>query len=116
IDARARFAPCAGWTLVETIAVLAIIATLVAAVVPTVIRRIDRAAWTVETANLSNIADGLTQSILRTQTIPSYTNSATVTNWASAIASQMSLPVSAITTNARSYARAFLIDTNLTIN
>src|SRR5439155_2094796 len=78
--------------------------------------RMDRAAWTAETANLNNIADSLTQYVLRTKTIPSYTNSATITNWASAVANQMSLPVSAVLTNGRRYARAFLIDTNLTVN
>jgi len=98
-----------GFTLVEAIAVVAIIAVLVAAVVPSVLRRNDRAAWTAETANLNNLADALTQSIIRTKTIPSYTN------WASAVASQMSLPVSAISTNSRRFARAFLIDTNLII-
>src|SRR5439155_11438690 len=105
-----------GFTLMEIIAVVGIIAVLVAVIAPSVIRRMDRAAWTAETANLNNIADSLTQYVLRTKTIPSYTNSATITNWASAVASQMSLPVSAVLTNGRRYARAFLIDTNLTIN
>src|SRR6266568_5911840 len=79
-------APGAAFTLVEMIAVLAIIAVLVGAVAPTVIRRMDRATWTKETVDLNSIADSLTQSILRNKTIPSYTN------WASAVASQMSLP------------------------
>src|SRR5580765_4703485 len=92
------------FTLVEIIAVLAIIATLVAVLVPSIIRRVDRAAWTAETANLGNLADALNASIIRTKTIPSSTN------WASAVASQMSLSVSAVTTNSRRYARAFLID------
>jgi hypothetical protein len=92
------------------IGVLAVISVLVAVIAPSVIRRMDHAAWTAETVNLSNVAHALSQSIVRTKTIPSSTN------WASAIAGQMSLPASAITTNARRYARAFLIDTNLTIN
>ena len=99
-----------GWTLIETIAVLAVIAILAALVAPTIIKRVDRAAWVKETADLNAIGDALTQSILRTKTIPSHTT------WASAVASQMSLPVSAISTNARRYARAFYIDQNLDIN
>jgi len=95
--------------LVESIAVLAIMAVLTATLVPSFIKRIDRATWTKETTELSAIADSYTLQILRTKTIPSHTN------WASAIASQMSLPVSAITTNSRRYARAFLVDTNLVI-
>jgi type II secretory pathway pseudopilin PulG len=86
------------------IAVLAIIAVLVAATVPTIIRRVDQAAWTRETSDLNSIADSLTQSITRNKTIPG-TN-----NWATAIANQMSLQVSAITTNSRRFARAFLVD------
>jgi type II secretory pathway pseudopilin PulG len=102
--------------LVEIIAVVAIIGVLVAAVVPTLIRRIDRAAWTKETSDLNAIADSFAQYVLRTNTIPSYTNSATIPNWASAVANQMSLRASAISTNSRRYARAFLIDPGLTIN
>src|SRR2546425_11610900 len=98
-----------GWTLIESIAVMAVIAILAAMVAPTIIKRVDRAAWTQETANLNAIGDALTQSIVRTKTIPTFTN------WASAVASQMSLPVSAITTNVRRYARAFLIDPMVTI-
>ena len=101
---------CNGFTLVEIIAVLAIMAVLVGVVAPSVIRRIDRAAWTKETADLNTFADALNQSIIRTKTIPSYTN------WASTVASQMSLPVSVISTNSRRYARAFLIDPSLSIN
>jgi len=89
---------------------MAVMAALAAAVTPTIIRRVDRAAWTKETADLNTFADALNQSIIRTKTIPSYTN------WASTVASQMSLPVSVISTNSRRYARAFLIDPSLSIN
>jgi len=97
------------------IGVLGVIAILAAVMAPSVIRRVDRAAWTKETADLNSIADSYTAYILRSKTIPSHTNSATIPNWASAVASQMSLPVSSISTNARRYARAFLIDTNFVI-
>ena len=99
-----------GWTLIETIVVLAVIAILAAVMVPPVIKRIDHAVWTKETADLNAIGDAFTQSILRTKTIPSHTT------WMNAVASQMSLPVSAVTTNPRRYARAFYIDQNLLIN
>ena len=99
-----------GFTLVEIIAVVAVIAVLAAVITPSIIRRIDRAAWTAETSNLSNLGNALNQSIISNKSIPS------ATNWASAIAGQMSLPVSAVTTNSRRYARAFLIDPSLSIN
>src|SRR6185369_9462162 len=92
-----------GFTLMEMIGVLAVIAILVAVIAPSVIRRMDRAAWTRETLDLNSIADSLTQSIVRTKIVPG-------TNMPTAIAAQMSLPVSAITTNSRRFARAFLID------
>jgi prepilin-type N-terminal cleavage/methylation domain-containing protein len=100
----------AGWTLIESIAVMAVLAILAAMVAPSIIKRVDRAAWTKETADLNAIGDALTQSILRTKTIPTFTN------WHSAVASQMSLPVSAVLTNGRRYARAFLIDPDARIN
>ena len=103
-------AHAAGFTIIETIAVMAVIAILAAVLVPSAIKRIDRAAWTQETVNLSTIADALTQSIIRSKTVPDSTN------WASAVATQANLPVSAVSTNARRYARAFLVDPALSIN
>src|SRR6266542_62615 len=107
---RSRRAPGQScFTLVETIGVLAVIALLLAVIAPSVVRRLDHAAWTKETSDIQAIADSYTQYILRTKTIPG-TNT-----WASSVSDQMNLPVSAITTNMRGYARAFLIDTNLKI-
>src|SRR5947207_6273504 len=94
----------AAFTLIEVLAVLAVMAVLVAAMVPTIIRRVDRATWTKETADLNSIADSYTQYILRSKVVPG-TN-----DWATAVANHMSLPVSAITTNSRRFARAFLVD------
>jgi type II secretory pathway pseudopilin PulG len=101
--------PARSFSLIEMIGVLAVMAILAAALVPSIIRRIDRAAWTKETDDLNSIADSLTQAILRTKSVPTFANIA------STVASQMSLPVSAISTNSRRFARAFLIDRNLSI-
>jgi len=97
------------FTLIEIIAVLAAIAILAAVIAPSIIRRVDRAAWTKETADLKSIADGYTQYIVRSKIVPG------TDTWATDIASQMSLAPSSITTNSRRYARAFLVDTNLSI-
>ena len=51
----------AGWTAIEMIAVLAVMAILAAMLLPPFIRRIDRAAWEKETAELNTIADSFTQ-------------------------------------------------------
>jgi len=92
------------FTLVGTIGALAVIAVLVGVIAPSVVRRVDHATWTRETADLQTIADAYTQYILTNKTIPG-TNT-----WASSVASYMSLPVSSITTNSRRFARAFLVD------
>src|SRR5882672_4424742 len=97
---------CRAFTAIELVGVLTVIALLAAAVFPTVIRRIDQAAWTKETADLNTIADAYTQCILRNKTIPN------LTNWASSVASQLSLPVSAVTNTPRGIPRVFLVDLN----
>jgi hypothetical protein len=92
------------------IGVLTIVALLAAFIIPTVIRRIDQAAWTKETADLQTIADGLQQSILRNKVVPDY-NGIPAT-----VATELALPVNAITNTPRNYARAFLVDPDLRIN
>src|SRR6266516_7542560 len=98
-----------GFTIIEVIGVLTVIALLAAAVIPTVIRRIDQAAWTKETADLKTIADAYTQHILRNKVVP---NQAT---WASSVGSYLSLPVNAVTNTPRTFPRVFLIDPNMMI-
>jgi prepilin-type N-terminal cleavage/methylation domain-containing protein len=99
----------AAFTLIEMIAVLSVIAILVAAVVPPIIRRVDRATWMKETEDMKAIADSYTQYVVRTKIVPG-TNT-----WATAIAGQMSLASSSITTNSRRIARAFLVDPSYVI-
>jgi hypothetical protein len=98
--------------MIGNIGTLAVIAILVGVTAPSVIKRVDRAAWTRETTDLQTIADSYTQYILRNHRLPA----AASLDWATNIANYMSLPVSSITTNSRRFARAFLVDTNLSIN
>src|ERR1051325_5547680 len=79
-----RCAPKDAFTMVGNIGALAVIAILVAVTAPSVIRRVDHAVWTRETADLQNIADAYTQYILTNKTIPG-------TNWASSVANYMNV-------------------------
>src|SRR5262245_2002848 len=74
-DARA-------FTIIELSGVLAILALMAAAVIPNVLRRIDRAAWEREKSDLSAMADGLVKSVLIEKRIPA-TNQipATIANY-----------------------------------
>jgi len=110
VSAPARSIRTNAFTLVGTIGALAVIAVLTAVIAPSVVRRVDHATWTRETADLQTIADAYTQYILTNKTIPG------TSTWDSSVANYMSLPVSSITTNSRRFARAFLVDTNLNIN
>jgi type II secretory pathway pseudopilin PulG len=98
------------FTILEMVGVLAVVALLAVAILPNVIRQMDRAAWTRETADLDSIADALQQSILRSKTIPNHANIP------AAVANELALPVNAITTNPRRHERAILVDPALRIN
>src|SRR5258708_5886555 len=58
------------FTVVEMIGVLAIIAVLAAAIMPNVIRKIDRATLQRETTDLSAMGNGLIRTVLATKQIP----------------------------------------------
>ena len=93
-----------GFSLIEMLGVLAIIALLAAMLIPTLIKRIDRAAWTREVSDLNETSNALTLQILRNKSIPNETT------WATAVADWLSVPVSKITTTPRQLDRVFLID------
>src|SRR5262245_44241417 len=107
---RASGVRAGGFTVMELIGVMAIVAMVAAAIFPSVIRRIDQAAGTRETSDLNVIADAYTQYSLRKKNVPG------VSTWASNLANHMSLPVASITATPRGYARACLVDMNLSID
>src|ERR1043166_7372172 len=80
------------FTTIELIGGMTILAFLAAAIIPTLIRRIDAAAWNTEKGELQTMADGYASYILRNKSL---TNSAGL---ARAIAQEMALPVSAVNT------------------
>jgi prepilin-type N-terminal cleavage/methylation domain-containing protein len=99
-----------GFTMIEMVGVLALVAILAVVMLPSVIKQVDQAAWTRETSDLKEIGEALERSIVRTKTVPN------VAGIAAAVAEEMALPVNAITTTPRGRARAFLMDPSLRID
>jgi type II secretory pathway pseudopilin PulG len=89
--------------------VLAVLAILAVLLVPSVVRETDQATLNQEMANLNSFSNALVQYILQSETIPA-TN-----GMASAIASNLPMPLVEITNNSRNFARSFLVDPNLLI-
>ena len=93
-----------GFTLLELVGVLAVMAILAAVLVPVAVKRLDTSAWSTETASLSAMADALKLYIVRSNSIPDQTQ------WATAISGQLGLAPNQITNTPRNYSRAYLID------
>ncbi len=101
--------PRAGFSLLELIGVLAVLAILASLLVPVFVRRIDQAARVRDAAELSGMATALRSYILRTGQIPDQPN------LVSALANEMAVSATQILTNSRNFRRAFLVDPNLWI-
>jgi type II secretory pathway pseudopilin PulG len=95
-----------GFSLIETIGVLAIGALLAAALTPRMIKRIDLANRAQEVSNLSSWRDALTLNVLRSNTVPDSGG------WAQAAATWSATPASQVSTNARRYNRIYFVQTS----
>jgi len=98
------------FTAIEMIGVLSVIALLAAAIVPNVIRKIDRATWERETSDLNVMANGLLQTVRTDKSVPASNGIA------QAIARYSSLATSQVTNTPRALSRVFLVDPNLNLN
>ncbi|PWU21104.1 MAG: hypothetical protein C5B50_02515 [Verrucomicrobia bacterium] len=102
-----------GFSIIELIGVMAVLAILAGAMAPAVLRQTDRAAKVRETANLSTMAATLTQYIIRSNTIPQLNNADPATDpnsWAQVIGSEMTMAPASIYRNSRGFVRIFMID------
>ena len=108
---KRSFAACGrrAFSLIEMIGVLAVIAILVAALAPSFVRQMDKTAGDQESAALKSFGDALQSSIMRKRYIPS------ATDWASTVATESGVDVTAVTASPRRQPRFFLIDPNLSI-
>ena len=102
--ARAQITNRRGFTLIEMIGVLAVMAVLAAVLLPALLKETDVAVSNQETATLQSFATGLQNYIMRNRSIPSETN------WFSVVATEYGLDTNDVAINPRHLARAFLID------
>lgn len=94
-----------GYTMIEMIGVLAIMAILASMLIPVVLNNLDAAYVSAETANLATIENALQFQITHTFQIPSETN------WVSYLANSLMVPNGNISQNARGYNRVYVYDT-----
>lgn len=95
-----------GLALLYWIAVLAVLAILLAWLLPTLIREVDVRVARDETVTLKTLSGALQRAIQRHGYIPAETN------WAETVATEAGLSLTAVATNPRRQPRLLLIDTN----
>jgi prepilin-type N-terminal cleavage/methylation domain-containing protein len=96
--------PLSGFSLLELIGVLAIIAVLAAALFPVLIRRIDLATKKQETANLMVVSNALVSAALHGGGVP------TVAQWTNSVATWSMMPASSTVANSRRYNRFYFTE------
>ncbi len=95
-----------GFTLIEMIAVMAIMAILAGSIAPSIISQIVRAKADQETITLKTLLKSLKLYSLDNKTVPTQSG----TSWATAVASMHSLPVSKVISNENGHTRGYYVD------
>src|SRR5262245_36231941 len=90
-----------GFTLLEMVGVLGIIAILAAALLPAFIARIDLATRNQEKVYLTGISNSLALNVLRSNNVPSEMT------WNACAAEWSMIPMSKVNTNSRRYQRIY---------
>lgn len=101
-----------GFTLMELIAVMAIMAILSAVLAPSLIDAIDDAYAAAETENIATLADDLERHIRITGTLPGRS----LAEWSAAIAGTSSTPLADVQRNQRGYTRSVYFDPNFFVS
>ena len=99
-------AHAAGFSLIEFIGVMAVLAIIAAALAPIAVRKSDKGALAGDGSTVLSISNGLATQIIRNKTIPDDTS------WATVAANWMALSPVQIATNSRGFTRAFIMDPN----
>lgn len=105
LRSEARSVPSirSGFSLIEFVGVMAVLAILAAMTAPLLVRQSDKGALAKEVSELSSISNALCMDIIRNKAMPDETT------WHNVAANWMNRPAAQISTNARGYQRAFLI-------
>lgn len=98
-----RRAMSCGYTLIELVGVLAIIAILAAVVTENILERMKRQIRETEASNLATFADAMRKSIVRTKSVPG------AGDLPARIAAELSLPSSKVTMTPYKYERYFFM-------
>src|SRR5438034_896640 len=107
---RAHSAVChRGFSLIEMIGVITVLALLALALTPILIKQFDRIAGEKEAATLKSLAQALRQGITTQKFIPNESG------WSTMTASNSGLSDTLVRINDRKVARVFLIDPNFQI-
>ncbi len=102
-----------GFSLIEVVAVLAVVGILGAITLPALIKQIDYTAQSAESAALETLAEGLQNGVLRQRYIPS----ADPADWGVFVATNVGWQIGAVLTNGfNGNRRILLTDPNSTVN
>jgi prepilin-type N-terminal cleavage/methylation domain-containing protein len=100
--------PRQGFTLIEMIGALAVMAILAAALLPALIKHTDKLVADQETATLQALGTALQNNVLRTRSIPPPDNTA----WVAVVTNELGMNAALVANNPRNRARVFVVDTN----
>ena len=95
-----------GFSLIEMIGVLAVIAITAAMLLPALVRQTDATVATQESTLLQSFATALQNNVQRNGYIP------TSTNWVSVVATELGMTSNSVALNIRNQPRILLVDTN----
>ncbi len=95
-----------GFTLMELIGVIAVIAILSAVIAPNLFKSVDDALAKAEKGNLETLANGLVSYSRQAKRLPSRTPA----DWAAVIANHVAIPESEVLVNRRGFNRALYFD------
>jgi prepilin-type N-terminal cleavage/methylation domain-containing protein len=110
MNAHSSRSPRGGFSLIEMIGVLAIMAILASVIVPNALRSLDRAAIRAEETSLAALGEQLKLYLRDNSALPSTAIPPATPNWTTQLASYADLSPTDLLTNKRANNRVYLVD------